>query len=330
MGIKCKAVVFTEPRQVEVRQIELPEGDRGDIVVRTLYSGISAGTELWSLTGKYWCTRFPTIPGYQKVGVVEQVGKEVTGYKSGDVVYLRFTRVTSGTNVEWAGHTGWSVISASEPEMFKIPPSLDPIEAALLCMPAVGYHGAAEVMPVEKGQWVVVIGLGMIGQYSAQTANMLGGRVIGLDLLDDRLKLAADHAGAIAINPSKEDPAEAIKKHCGDGVDAVIDTSAHTETINASFHWLRAGGRYCLQGYYPGRTPLDLLWPHAKELVIYNPTNCTPEGQRTCARNLADGKMHMKSMITHVVPADEAPAMYDMLLNRRQEAMGIVLDWQKG
>ena len=73
MGIKCKAVVFTEPRQVEVRQIELPEGDRGDIVVRTLYSGISAGTELWSLTGKYWCTRFPTIPGYQKVGVVEQV-----------------------------------------------------------------------------------------------------------------------------------------------------------------------------------------------------------------------------------------------------------------
>ena len=64
MAISCRAVVFAAPRQVELREVELPDSEPGDVVVRTLYSGISAGTELWSLTGKYWSTKFPTIPGY--------------------------------------------------------------------------------------------------------------------------------------------------------------------------------------------------------------------------------------------------------------------------
>ena len=328
MSIKSKAVFFVERNKVELRDIELPDPATGDIVVRTLYSGISPGTELWSLTGKYWSTKFPTIPGYQKVGVVEQTGSDVKNFKEGDVVFLRFTNVMPGTEIEWAGHTGYSVISADTPELFKIPEGLDPAQGSLLCMPAIGYHGAAEVMPIEENECVVVIGLGLIGQFSAQAAKLRGAKVIGIDLLDNRLKLAADYADAITINPLKEDSAEVIKKHCPDGVDAVIDTSAHVDTINASFHWLRNGGRYCFQGYYPDKTPLDLLWPHAKELVMYNPTNCTLEGEMQCAKHIVEGTMHIESMITHVVSADEAPKMYQLLLDNPKDAMGVVLNWQ--
>lgn len=329
MAIQCKAVVFTDVREVRVQPLELPDPQPQDVVVRTLYSGISAGTELWSLTGKYWCTKFPTIPGYQKVGVIETVGSAVSNHKVGETVFLRFTKVMPGTNIEWGGHTSYSVIAADEPEMFKIPSNMDPVQASLLCLPAVGYHGAAEVMPIESGEWVVVIGLGMIGQFSAQTANIRGAHVIGLDLVENRLKLASEYADAITINPAKDNVAEMIKSHCPDGVDAVIDTSAHVETINESFNWLRNKGRYCFQGYYPGKTGLDLLWPHGKELVMYNPTNCTPQGERQCAEYLANGQMHIKSLISHVVLAAEAPGMYDMLLSSRDKTMGVVLDWQK-
>ena len=328
MSTTSKAVVFTEPRQVALGQIDLSDPQPQDLVVRTLYSGVSAGTELWSLTGRYWSTKFPTIPGYQKVGVVEQVGSAVTGYQAGDTVFLRFTKAKPGTNLEWGGHTAYSVIDAEDPEMFKIPAGLDPAQGSMICLPAVGYHGAAEVMPIESGQWVAVIGLGLIGQFSAQTAKLRGARIFAIDLIDHRLKLAAEYCGAIPINPSQQDAAATIRQHCPNGLDVVIDTSAHAETINASFHWMRDRGRYCLQGYYPDTTPLDLLWPHAKELVLYNPTNVTPQGQRQCAQYLADGRMHIKSLISHVVPVDEAPAMYDMLLNRREDAMGVVLDWQ--
>jgi len=330
MTSKCKAVVFTGPRRVEVETIELPEMGEDEIGVRTLYSGISAGTELWLLTGRYWNAEFPTIPGYQKVGVVEAVGGEVKDYAVGDLVFLRFTRLMPGTVSHWGGHTSYSVISADEPELFKLPDGLDPVEGSLLCMPAVGYHGAAEVMPIREGERVVVIGLGMIGQFSAQTAQLQGASVIGLDLIDSRLDLAARYAGATTINPSRQDASAEIKKLCPDGVDAVIDTSANVDVVNESFEWLRPGGRYCFQGYYPDRTELDLLWPHINEIVMYNPTNCTPEGERQCARYLLEGKMHIKSLISHVVSVDEAPGMYEMLLDRPREAMAVVLDWQKG
>ena len=65
------------------------------------------------------------------------------------------------------------------------------------------------------------------------------------------------------------------------------------------------------------------------ELVMYNPTNTTPAAERQCAEYLAGGQMHIKSMITHVVPADRAPEMYDMLLTSPQEAMGVVLNWEE-
>jgi hypothetical protein len=129
MSIHCRSVVFAGPKKVEIRDIDLPDAEANDVVVRTLYSGISAGTELWILTGRYWNAEFPTLPGYQKVGVVEKVSSNVTGYSVGDVVFLRSTRLAPGVVSHWGGHTEYSVVSADEPEMFKLPEGLDPVEA---------------------------------------------------------------------------------------------------------------------------------------------------------------------------------------------------------
>ena len=326
MAVQCKAVVFVEPRVVEVQAIDLPEPNDGDVVVRTLYSGISAGTEVWSLTGKYWSTQFPTLPGYQKVGVIERVGQNVKDYREGDLVFLRFTKVNPGTNIEWAGHTSRSVVSADEPEMFKLPVDIDLIAASQICVPAVGYHGVCEVMPIKRGERVAVIGQGPIGLYATQYAALAGAKVYALDLMEPRLQLAERLAGA---EPVRGD-AETVAKFFADApLDAVIDTSAHAPTVNASFLWLRNGGRYCLQGYYPGLTALDLLWPHAKELVFYNPTNCTPEGLRQVARDLADDRLKVREAITHIVTATETPAMYQRLMDRDAEVMSVVIDWQE-
>lgn len=325
MSIRCSAIVFVEPGVVDVQEIELPDAGTGDVVVRTLYSGISAGTEVWSLTGRYWSTKFPTLPGYQKVGIVERVGEQVTSYRQGDLVFLRFTKVQPGTNIEWAGHTGRSVVSAGEPEMFKLPTGIDPVAASQICVPAVSYHGVCEVMPIAAGERVAVIGQGPIGLYASQYAALRGAKVFALDLLEPRLELAARLAGAEAVRGD----ADAVAERFADApLDAVIDTSAHPPTVNASFKWLRHGGRYCLQGYYPGLTELDLLWPHAKELVIHNPTNCTPEGLRQVALDLAEGRLKVREAISHVVKAQEAPAMYQRLIQRDPEVVSAVIDWQ--
>ena len=327
MSKKCRAAIFAAKEKVQIQDIEVPDVGADQIGVKTLYSGISPGSELWILTGRYWNTKFPNIPGYQKVGVVEEAGKNVKDYKEGDIVFLRTTAVEQGPEIMWAGHTGYSVMDASESYMFRIPEGIDPASASLLVMAAVGYHGAEEVMPVKKGENVAVIGLGLIGQFSAQTANIKGANVIGIDLIESRLDLAAKYANATVLNAGSCNVTEEIKKICPDGLDVVIDASANVKAVNESFHWLRNGGRYCFQGYYPDETPLDLLWPHIKELTFYNPTDSTPAGAGHCAEMIAEGRMNMEGLITHKVNAEKAVEIYEILLDNPKNVLGAVIEW---
>ena len=99
MSVPSKAVVFVEKNKVEVRTIELPAPQDDEILVKTLFSGVSAGTELWSLTGQYWSTVFPTVPGYQKTGVVEQVGSKVLNYKKLNYINLHTPKISEFSSI---------------------------------------------------------------------------------------------------------------------------------------------------------------------------------------------------------------------------------------
>ena len=327
MSKTTSAIVFIDKNKVDICDIALPNVGSDEIGVRTLYSGVSIGSELWVLTGKFLDTQYPCVAGYQKVGIVEEVGYAVNNYRLGDIIFLRSTKIASDIFSSWGGHTGYSVVSALAPYMFKLPRGLENHLAALLVLPAVGYHGVAEVMGVEKDQWVAVIGVGMIGQFSAQTAHLLGAKVIAIDLCDDRLLFAQNHANAPGINPSKTDVEAEILRHCRDGLDAIIDTSSNSDIINQSFHWLKNKGRYCFQGYYPEKTSLDLLQPHIKELVFYNPIDSTPEGAYACAQYLAAGKMEMESMVSCRTSLENAPGVYDRLIEEPNSEMSIIVEW---
>ena len=81
--MKTHAVVFVEPGRVEVRQMEVPDPGPGQVGIRTVWSGVSQGTERWALTGRYghfdrdFSAYYPCSPGYQAAGVVEAVGQGV-------------------------------------------------------------------------------------------------------------------------------------------------------------------------------------------------------------------------------------------------------------
>lgn len=328
MSINCNCLVFSAKEKVEVQELTLPDVGAGEIGVKTLYSGVSIGTESWILTGKFWCSKYPNVPGYQKVGRVEKVGPGVSNYREGDVVFLRTSKIDSDIEPMWAGHTSYSVVAADDAYMFTLPEGIEPVEASLLVLPAVGYHGAAEVMPIDQGNNVAVIGVGMIGQFSAQTAMLAGAKVIAIDTLNDRLQYTSKYAKATTINPNEVDVESEIKKLYPDGLDAVIDTSANAKIINQSFKWLKAKGRYCFQAYYPNETPVDFLWPHTKELTMYNPIDSTPQGAAKCAQFIADGKMHIKDMITRTVFFNKAPSLYDEILAGNKEILAAVIDWR--
>ena len=75
-----QAIVFPEKGCVKVTAIAAPTVQSGELLVRTEFSGVSQGTEIQAFTGLRPELRYPTVPGYQTVGVIEEVGPGVHGY----------------------------------------------------------------------------------------------------------------------------------------------------------------------------------------------------------------------------------------------------------
>ena len=320
--MKARGVVFTAPYKVEVWDIEVPEPGPEDLLVRVLYSGISVGTEGWILKNGYKGVTYPLVTGYQHCGVVERVGSKVEGIREGELVFGSHGRLVGDVRSMWAGHLSHAVQAASQ--VIKVPEGVLPEEAALGIMPAVPWHGI-QMTGIDPGDLVVVIGLGLVGQFACQLARTKGGTVIATDILEKRRNLAMECGTDIVLDPRKDDVNAQVKSVKEAGADVIIDTSANADAVNASFEWIRRDGRYCLQGYYSGMTPLDLFLPHVKQITFYNPTGY--EGVPTMFSYIAKGSVQAKPLITHYIAAEEAPKAYDLMLNSPQEAVGMVLRW---
>jgi 3-hydroxyethyl bacteriochlorophyllide a dehydrogenase len=327
MTIESKAIIFDDERKARLGEIELPEPAEGQVLVKTHCSGISIGTEGWIFTKRYKGTTFPLVTGYQKTGVIEEVGPGVDSAAVGDLVFLRSTQIASNIRSMWGGHTAYSIEDAQK--LIGVPDGVDPMDASLLVMCAVGYHGAAEVMPIAAGELVVVIGQGLIGQYAAQVSRLRGATVITTDVIDQRLDYSAEYSADLVANPDRDDVAALVQDVKGNGADAIIDTSTNEVAINRSFEWMKQhGGRYCLQGYYPELTCLDLSTPHIKEIVFHNPTNVTDEGMRECMRMLGEDKLTVGPLITHTAAPEDAPRLYDLMLESPADCLAMVIDWR--
>ena len=243
------------------------------------------------------------------------------------MVFLRHTKLEDPRlKPMWAGHVSKAV--ADYRQVLKVPEGVSPEEASLLVMPAVPWHGIKVMGGVRPGELVVVIGQGLIGQMAAQLCRMLGAKVIATEVLERRLELSARHSADLALNPSKEDVAAKVRELKPEGADVVIDTSANPEAINQSFEYIRKGGRYCFQGYYPGLTSLDLFLPHVKELVFYFPTDC--EGLDHMLTLLKERKIQISPLITHRFHYREAPEAYRLMMEEPGEAVAMVLLWGEG
>lgn len=124
--------------------MDLPEVGPTDVGVRTVFSGISQGTERWLLTNRYRWTggvaQYPHFPGYQAAGVVDRVGSDVKDLHVGDHAFVQGTSFIGPTpGYGLASHSGYLV--APRTEITRLEPSVELGAASLLRMAGVGRHG---------------------------------------------------------------------------------------------------------------------------------------------------------------------------------------------
>jgi len=332
--MKTPAVVFAGPGQVEIREMEVPEPGPGQVGVRTIYSGVSQGTERWALTGRYDrfasdpAAAYPCTPGYQAAGIVDVVGSGVTDLQAGDRVFLPGTRFTDVAHKYpgpcIASHAGYLVATRSE--VTPVPANVDMAAAALYHMAGVSRHGVRLSM-VRPDDYVAVIGLGMIGQMSAQAARRVGARVVGTDLIASRVRAAAEYSADRVVDASSERLEDVIAAEKPGGADVVIDTTGDHRIFDRCLGLIRREGRIVMQGYYPDPISINFHRTHIARPTVTFPCGWDDEYNTELAADMATGAVVIAPLITHRVPFEDAPSAYELVLAHPERSLGMVLSW---
>ncbi|WJH32644.1 alcohol dehydrogenase catalytic domain-containing protein [Paenibacillus sp. CC-CFT747] len=197
--MKAKAIVFTGVNVVEFRDVETPEPGSEDVVIEVEYSWISVGTEQSFLKGERvsgeQVTRqgdvlpFPQVPGYQKVGIVQKIGNAVRGLQPGDRVFASISAV-DGMAFDTGGHVNPAVTHLSQ--VWRLPDKgPESLAYAPLVLAQVGYNCGMRPH-ISAGEFAVVIGDGLVGNWAAQTLRARGAKVTVLGRRADRLALLPD------------------------------------------------------------------------------------------------------------------------------------------
>ncbi|MFN8525942.1 MAG: zinc-binding alcohol dehydrogenase [Chloroflexota bacterium] len=332
MSIQANAVIFTAPAQVQVGSVLVPEPGPGEVRIRTVYSGISQGTERWMLLGRYnrmdqaVDTSYPCYPGYQAAGIVESVGADVSDLRPGDRVIASGTRFADGSPVPPGRASHCAYLTAPRSEVARLGPDADLAAASLFVMAAVGRHGT-RLADVSTGERVLVIGQGMIGQMSAQAARRRGAHVVAADLIESRVELSASHSADRAALAAGDALEALVREETEAGFDVVIDTTGNSAMFDTCLALLRREGRLVLQGYYPDPVVIDFHRAHLQRVTVVFPCGWDRENDQQLADDLTRGKPSITPLISHRLNYQQAPEAYRLITDHPDRTLGMVLRW---
>jgi len=311
-------LVFASRGELGIEDLgDPPQPGPGQLLLETLFSGITNGTErhAFLLEHGYGGGRYPSKHGYQQVGRVAVVGKGVTQYSKGDVVFYG----------GYVGHNGWNIVGEND-LLLKLPDDVDPIYCALFGVAGVPLRGVRR-MGVAAGDNVWVVGQGPIGHLCAQAARASGARVTVTDLLDLRLAAASKAGAHVVLNAADAGTEAALR--AGGPYDYVFDCCSAENLLYQIFEQrlLAHGGTVGLMAVRDTvRYPWSLL--HGTEARIETSCHFDKDDLRVLLFLVQQGMVDIEAMVSHAVSIDEAPRMYDMLAHRSGEMLGVIFDWR--
>jgi len=266
--------VFNKKGEIIVSEVPAPIAGDDEILVQVYYSCISSGTEISVLKsqGKSLIKKALEKPqnikkvldmirersladsvakvrnkidaktqtGYSASGVVLEAGKNTYDFKPGDFV------ACAGAGM--ANHAEF--ISVPSNLTVKLPESLSLKAASTVALGAIALQGVRRCSP-EIGSYVVVIGLGILGQITSQILKVSGCRVLGIDIDEKRINKAMSFGLYKGINAKSYNIVnEIIRNTNGFGADAVIITAASESDslINQSVKMCRRKGKVVIVG----------------------------------------------------------------------------------
>jgi threonine dehydrogenase-like Zn-dependent dehydrogenase len=342
------AVAFIGPHTVGLIEEEDRPLAEGQVRVRTLYSGISTGTELsmYRNTNPYmhkrWdpeqrlflegtandLLRYPVVAGYDEVGQVVEAGPGVSDLPAGTLVY--------GT---W-GHRSEENVDAAHVRERILPPGTDPLYGIFSQIGAIALNGVLDA-GIRLGETVAVFGLGVVGQLVAQLAALSGAEVIGVDLMPSRLRLAGQLGIACVIDGREASAAEEIKRLTGGrGADVCIEASGSIQALNEAIRACAYSAKVVALGFFQGEAKglyLGEEFHHNRiNIVCSQISGSAPDLQhrwsrlrlvQTFMRLAGEGRVQLRPLVTHIAPPEQASDLFLLMDQQPADVVQAVIDF---
>ncbi len=287
-----KAALFHGPhRPLTIEEVSISNPGPREVLIRTAAVGV-CHSDLHYIDG-FYATPHPSVLGHEAAGVVEKVGSAVSYVKPGDHVitclsvfcghcaFCTTGRPFSCENPETARgseepprlsqadetvHQFYDLSSFAEQmlvhehALVKIRPDMPLDRAALIgCAVTTGFGAVVNTADIEIGATIAVIGCGGVGLSAINGAAIAGaGRIIAVDISDEKLETAGRFGATDRVNASHQDPVEAVRTLTQGGVEYSFEALGRKETSEQAFRMLRTSGVATIIGMVPEGQTIEI------------------------------------------------------------------------
>lgn len=241
--MECKQIVFTEINKAELLTVDIKEPAANEVMIQTMVSTISCGTERANITGDpnvngagSSSVFFPRVSGYNSSGIVIKKGADVRSIDIGDRVV-----------VFWGHHKSYNVVS--EKQVVKIEDRAISYETAAMSFISTFPMAAIRKTRLEMGESAIVMGFGILGMIAVKLLRVAGAvPIIAADPNPKRREIALKNGADYAFNPLEEGFADEVKKATGGGVNVAIEVTGVGAGFNEALDCMAKFGRIALLG----------------------------------------------------------------------------------
>ncbi|OGO21252.1 MAG: hypothetical protein A2Y54_07740 [Chloroflexi bacterium RBG_16_51_16] len=254
-----RSVVFTAPMRIELQESSSPTLQSDEVLVETICSAISPGTEKLIYQGKFpknisdtndlisSSIDYPICYGYANVGRIRQVGNQVKPDLNGRMVFA------------FQPHT--SLFSTNPEKLLFVPADVTPEDACLLPFVETALNTVQDASPL-VGEKALVLGQGIIGLLVTAILDQFPlDKLVTTDYYALRRKASraiSQHVTA-SLDPMQADYLEKIESQLNQGADLTIECTGNPVALNHAIRSTAYSGRVIIASWYgENSTPLDL------------------------------------------------------------------------
>ena len=333
--MKSKKIVFTAFHQAELLEVETRPLQENDVLTEMEYTVVSGGTERANIMAmpNAGGNSFPKNLGYCGVGRVTEIGEKVTSVAVGDRVL-----VYHGKHMKYSVQTEDKVTKIEDDR-------IDSLDAAFVIIASMGLGGVRK-LEVELGESAMVMGLGLLGQFSVQFLRLSGAcPVIAVDPNPARRELALKLGADVALDPTDEDFTNRIKELTGGkGVNACVEVTGVSAAMLQALACASWMGRIALLGctrvsdasvdFYQSvhRPGVKLIGAHnfVRPKVESYPHHWTHQDDCKAILDLIGaGRIQVAPIVSRVVSPEDCTEIYNQLCDDPTFPMGTVFDWRE-